>query len=307
VRAAGIEEVSVSKLISPPVGPHLISGMRDIGGFAHDDLTVSPHAGMMTNPRTSRNEGLDFAALQPDLIVRTGDNKGGFSLDSGHTWTEFPARPPINMDQGGIAVSADGTAWVWASSAGIAYFTRDRGASWSACAGLPEKTVVISDRVTPNVFYALDTIGRRLLVSTDGGATFASRNTAVPEGFNKIFASPHGASDLWTTGRSGLMRSGNGGTDWTKVSGVPAAETLGFGKAAPRATYPAIYLVGTTGGVRGIFRSDDSGQSWGRINDDRHQWGYIGQSITGDPRVYGRVFIATNGRGVIWGEMAGQR
>ena len=40
-----------------------------------------------------------------------------------------------------------------------------------------------------------------------------------------------------------------------------------------------------------------------RINDDQHQWGRAGDTaITGDPRIYGRVYIGTNGRGIIYGD-----
>ncbi|MER7689719.1 hypothetical protein [Streptomyces sp. NPDC097610] len=63
-----------------------------------------------------------------------------------------------------------------------------------------------------------------------------------------------------------------------------AAHTLGFGKAAKG--------------------SDDEAQTWVRFHDDRHQRGWIGHAITGDPRVHGRVFVATNGRGVQYGEIA---
>ena len=42
--------------------------------------------------------------------------------------------------------------------------------------------------------------------------------------------------------------------------------------------------------------------NWQRINDDAHQWGWTGETVTGDPRVYGRVYLATNGRGIQYGE-----
>lgn len=50
------------------------------------------------------------------------------------------------------------------------------------------------------------------------------------------------------------------------------------------------------------FRSADEGTSWVRINDDQHQYGWIGQTITGDPRVFGRVYLGTNGRGILRGD-----
>ncbi|WP_309050203.1 cellulose-binding domain-containing protein, partial [Streptomyces sp.] len=78
-----------------------------------------------------------------------------------------------------------------------------------------------------------------------------------------------------------------------------------FGKAAPGASYPALYTSAKIGGVRGVFRSDDAGAHWVRINDDAHQWGWTGATITGDPRVHGRVYVATNGRGIIQGDTGG--
>ena len=39
-----------------------------------------------------------------------------------------------------------------------------------------------------------------------------------------------------------------------------------------------------------------------RINDDQHQYGYISH-VTGDPRIYGRVYFATGGRGIVYGDI----
>ena len=50
-----------------------------------------------------------------------------------------------------------------------------------------------------------------------------------------------------------------------------------------------------------VVRSDDKGATWVRINDDQHQWGFC-TVIIGDPRVPGRVYIGTGGRGIIMGE-----
>jgi hypothetical protein len=37
-----------------------------------------------------------------------------------------------------------------------------------------------------------------------------------------------------------------------------------------------------------------------RINTDTQRWGWI-NDISGDPRTYARVYIATGGRGVLYG------
>jgi photosystem II stability/assembly factor-like uncharacterized protein len=100
-----------------------------------------------------------------------------------------------------------------------------------------------------------------------------------------------------------LYRSTDGGKTFVRLSGVQEIHAFGFGKAAPRADYPALYLVGVVDGVRGIFRSDNAARSWVRINDDQHQWGLV-LHITGDPKQYGRVYVGTHGRGVVYGDPA---
>ena len=85
------------------------------------------------------------------------------------------------------------------------------------------------------------------------------------------------------------------------LNGVDEVKGVGFGKAADGKTYPAVFIAGTVGGVYGIYRSDDEGKNWVRINDDAHQWGLI-LHITGDPKQYGRVYVGTHGRGTFYGD-----
>ncbi|GGT32793.1 hypothetical protein GCM10010271_41120 [Streptomyces kurssanovii] len=101
-------------------------------------------------------------------------------------------------------------------------------------------------------------------------------------------------------------RSGSAGSAtqdiYAGVADKEKADAVGFGKAAPGASYRTVFVSAKIGGLRGIFRSTNGGADWTRINDDAHQWGWTGASITGDPRVYGRVYVSTNGRGIQYGE-----
>src|SRR5690606_26989611 len=118
---------------------------------------------------------------------------------------------------------------------------------------------------------------------------------------------PGQSGDVWVAGETGLFRSTNGGSSFSAISGVSWAYNVGFGAPAPGRSYPAVYAVATVDGVTGLFRSDDAGSSWVRINDDAHQWGNMGAALTGDPDVFGRVYVGTNGRGVIYGDRTGDR
>jgi len=71
---------------------------------------------------------------------------------------------------------------------------------------------------------------------------------------------------------------------------------------APGRILPALYAAGTKDKRTALWRSDDSGRSWSRINDDQHQWGLRFRAITGDPRIFGRVYVATDGRGILYGD-----
>ncbi|WNZ07533.1 cellulose binding domain-containing protein [Streptomyces sp. 11x1] len=305
----GLEETAVNDLASPPSGAPLLSALGDIGGFRHTDLTKVPSM-MFTQPNFTTTTSLDFAESTPNTVVRVGNLDSGphiaFSTDNGANW--FAGTDPSGVSGGGtVAAASDGGRFVWSPEGTGVRYTTGFGTTWSASSGIPSGAIVESDRVDPRTFYGFKS--GKFYVSTDGGATFTASNaTGLPSGDSVRFkALPGVKGDVWlaggaTDGAYGLWHSTDGGATWTKLSGVEQADTIGFGKAATGASYQTLYTSAKIGGVRGVFRSTDKGGTWTRINDDAHQWGWTGAAITGDPRVYGRVYIATNGRGVIYGD-----
>ncbi|MFE6634518.1 xyloglucanase [Streptomyces tendae] len=305
----GLEETAVNDLASPPSGAPLLSALGDVGGFRHTSLTEVPSM-MYTSPNFTSTTSLDFAETKPDVVVRAGNLDSGphiaFSTDNGANW--FGGTDPSGVSGGGtVAAGADGSRFVWSPEGAGVQYTTGFGTSWQASTGIPAGAIVESDRVDPETFYGFKS--GRFYVSTDGGATFtASAATGLPAGDSVRFkALPGGEGDVWLAGGAadgayGLWHSTDGGGTFTKLPGIDAADTVGFGKAAPGASYQTLFTSAEIGGVRGIFRSTDEGATWTRVNDDAHQWGWTGAAITGDPRVYGRVYVATNGRGVIYGD-----
>ncbi|MFF5973133.1 RICIN domain-containing protein [Streptomyces sp. NPDC012769] len=303
VGARGLEETALMDAIAPPGGARVVTAMGDQGGFRHDDLTKVP-AGRLGNPMMTNSTDIDFAQSRPSMMVRVGRGgaqDGAYSTDGGTSWTGFTAEPVAGARDGHVALAADGSTLVWTQAGQVPYRSTDRGASWSRVRGLGTDAVVVADRSSAGTFYSLS--GGTLHASTDGGATFTARATNLPAG--RLTAVPGVAGDLWIAGGAeGLLHSTDGGRTFTRLTTVRSASALGFGKAAPGASYQALYLIGTVKDVTGVFRSTDKGATWLRVNDDAHQWGAIGGVgvITGDPDTFGRVYVGTNGRGLQYGD-----
>lgn len=158
---------------------------------------------------------------------------------------------------------------------------------------------VVSDRVNPLKFYGFDGNSGALYASTDRGATYAAAAVGLPSG--QLRATNFAEGDLWLAAGNGLYHSSDSGAHFVNIGTVQQADAVGFGQAAPLAKYPTGFNSGHVNDVIGIFRSTDAGATWVRINDDLHQWGWIG-TVTGDPRVFGRVYLSTNGRGIVYGD-----
>ena len=321
----GLEETCVNVLVSPPAGAPLLSGVADICGLRHDDLDKSPADGAY-NPPCAGGTGLDYAESDPNIVVRTGtiwgfgpvkDPHGSISLDGGKTWKGF-AKEPAGAERGGmVAITADASSIVWTMKDGAPVCSKDRGQTWQNVKGLRKGATLadwtgmdlqpVADRVDPTRVAVYDAQEGAIYVSKDGGASFvigAQALGGLPDYqlmLADIEAVPGHAGHLWLSTGKELLRSKNGGETVDTLASVEESYGVGIGKAAPNATYPTIFLAGKVGGKKGIFRSTDEGKHWLRINDDAHQYG-IANVIEGDPRVFGRVYLGTGGRGILYGE-----
>lgn len=313
----GLEETVALELVSPPKGASggapLVSAIGDIGGFRHDDVDSAANSRYF-DPHGGTNRGLDYAALAPDILVRTSDPTptGGFrSTDGGKTWKAFAGSPPrgSNPDTGRIALSVDGKRMVWALRDAALYVSSDDGKTWRPAQGVAPPNpkagdrlefIPASDRVNPSRFYVYDAVQGAVLASTDGGESFKVTARDLPNG-RPPKAVPGIEGELWLPTAQGLMRSTNGGDSFKAVGGVDEAGLVGFGKAAPGQVHPAVFVWGKVGGVEGVFRSDDVGKTWIKLHDER--WGFAElRALTGDPNRFGRVYLGVHGRGIFYGD-----
>ena len=320
VAAQGIEETAVLDLAVVPLssGSVLLSALGDVGGFYHASVTAAPSK-LFVQPTFTTTSSIDFAEANPKQVIRVGtvdtgaypnDMPIGVSNDGGATWSNagLPASAS-NAQAGSVAMGTDGEYIVWAPDvSGVSvFFSQYSPYSWTAATGIPSQAMVKSDRVNKSKFYGYK--DGTFYVSTNGGSSFAaSAATGLPKSNVQFKAISGIEGDVWLAGGStddvyGLWHSTDSGASFQKLTDVEQADVVGFGKAPPGKTYPAIYVNARVSGVRGIFRSDDAGATFVRINDNQHQFGSANSAITGDPNLYGRVYLGTNGRGVVFGDI----
>jgi photosystem II stability/assembly factor-like uncharacterized protein len=332
----GVEQTAVITLTSPAKGAPLISGFGDIGGFVHEDLTVSPP--ITGNPMFTNTNTIDYAEQAPNVIVRSGTHSKhnrpvsytlAYSTDFGKTWSGLKAPLPsgyveIPQDKIGynygdpyidasIIVSADGVRFVVMTPQPVV--TADRGKSWTKITGLPaHHGWIVADRVDALRFYALDYACATLYVSTDGAKTFkAQATTGLPDGvaareperredINPLIVTPNKKGELWFIGARGLYRSTDGGKHFVETAGGVSVQHMDFGKAAPGAKAMTLFAIASKGNETAIFRSLDEGASWQRVNDAAHEYNRAFRRVAADKNVFGRVYVATDGRGIVYGE-----
>ncbi|NLR68819.1 T9SS type A sorting domain-containing protein [Chitinophaga varians] len=295
----GLEETVPLGLESIPNGPAL-SVIGDYDGFRHS-TNLSQYA-PIHNPQMGTTSGLAVAAQNTNKIVRVG-NAMYYSNNMGVTWTQNS----MNGSHGQVALSANGNTVLHSpKESSVTYRSTNNGASWAAVSGLSfNEARPVGDPVNSNKFYAYNPGNGAVMVSTNGGSSFSQAGSVAGGGSKIIRLAPGMEGHVWIAlNNGGLVRSTNSAQSFSTISGVSNCGAVGFGVAAPGTNYPAIYIWGTINNVRGVYRSTDQGASWVRVNDDAHEYGGPGngQFVQGDMNVFGRVYMSTAGRGIVYGD-----
>lgn len=333
----GLEETVPLDIVSIPGGP-LVTVLGDVDGAAYTDISRSVPRHF---PILGTTQSLGYAPLTGDLlragvVTEYGQyssldyNKMYVSRDKGATWKSLDSSK-VKGAKGLVAMSADGKVFLHRPQDGsTVYRSTDEGATWTAVAGFSSNGGnIVPDPVNPDKFYTMTSGDQaHIYVSSDAGKSFAKVGSLV-DNSKGLYASssqilrtaPGKEGHLWAPldqfadwqpggySHNGLAHSEDGGLTWTRIQGVSNCVAIGLGKAAPGASYFALYMWGAPKATDpvGIYRSIDKGATWERVNDDKHQYGGPGNGIfvVGDFNVYGRVYMSTAGRGLVYGEPEG--
>lgn len=240
----------------------------------------------------------------------------------------FKAIETPNVNSGWVAMSPDTRNIVWSVADIISLhkdmvvYSNDGGVTWAITnvTNVEDECLkVYADRMDSNTFFGFTEKGN-IYVSHDKGASFDKLDTkgcldgvnfGLVDCANKteirgesgktgVFYIAAGAKGLWK------MIYSNGELNLTKLSGEnDTVHRLGLGILREGGDYfgepKALYICASIEGEYGFFRSVDEGKSWVKINDSRHMFGDI-NSLEADKRKFGRFYIATGSRGVVYGE-----
>ncbi|MBQ7919442.1 MAG: endoglucanase [Lachnospiraceae bacterium] len=250
-------------------------------------------------------------------------------LDKYLHWIEKP-----NVNAGWVAMSPNGENIVWSVAdiirlpKDLVIYSKDAGKSFSQVViyDIDGKQTVegffkaYSDRMINNLFYGFDEKGK-VYISKDGGASFYEKDVpGFPAADFGLIDTANKTEARGVAGKSGefYMALGQHGLwkfNYNKEDDSVVIKKLsedgdiihrvGIGLGREGGDYltedKALYVIGSIDGTYGFYRTLDEGKTYMRINTDKQMYGEI-NSCDGDKNVFGRFFIATGSRGVLYGE-----
>jgi len=214
---------------------------------------------------------------RPDLSVGDGIYK---SRDAGKTWEHLGLREARQI--GAILVDPANADRVFVAALGHPYGpNEERGVFRSTDGGRTFQKVLYKDENTGAIDLAFDPSNAQTMYAV----LWAARQG--PWEYNNAYAGP----------TSGLFKSTDGGTTWQPLTrGLPsAADGLGrIGIGIAPSDPMRMYAWVTARSESGIYRSDDAGASWRRVNDEARVIGRGDDfaNVRVDPRNKGVVYAA---------------
>ncbi len=303
--SSGLEETVPIDIITMEDYP-LVTAVLDYDGYVHEDIFTPANR---HQDKIGSTVSITIAPKNRDYWAKAGGSEGEmlltYTTDAGKTWNRITNSPEDGKTfyNGSVAFNADGSRLIWSpSNATKSYYTEDLGTTWSVSEGLiGSGFYILGDPENPDYIYACGSSSA--YTSSDGGKTF-SRMTGTEPSFKRFCVIPGEEGSFYMPSISGLVKVTNHGESFELVPNVKYCEAVSIGKPKNDGDPYVIYMWGMSmeADKKGLYMSEDNGQTWVRINDDLHQFGGTGNGgfVSGDLNVYGRCYMSTVGLGIIY-------
>jgi len=214
------------------------------------DVIVAP-----SNPNViyvGSGEGIQ----RPDLSIGDGLYK---STDAGKTWMHLGLNDAQQI--GGLSVDPNNENRIFVAALGHPYGpNKERGVYRSLDGGKTLEQVLYIDENTGAVQVMIDPNHPNIVFAT----LWAARQGPWENG-------------AWNGEASGLYKSTDGGNTWRKIEkGFPTTKQDGLGRIGftiAQSNSTRMYATVDAEKKGGIYRSDDSGESWYLLTEDPRFWG----------------------------------
>lgn len=216
---------------------------------------------------------------RPDLSTGDGVYK---SIDGGKSWSNMGLKDGQQIPT--IIVDPKNPDRLFVAVLGHPYGANDeRGIFRSLDGGKTWKKVLYKDENTGGMALEFDPTDPQTIYAV----LFASRQGPWENG-------------SWQGSGSGLYKSTDGGETWKQLTkGLPTFEQgLGrIGIGICRSDRNCLYALVDATRLGGLYRSDDAGESWQRINSEQRIWGRGSDfaEVKVDPKNKETVYIANTG------------
>ncbi|MCF8361275.1 MAG: hypothetical protein K9G70_01495 [Prolixibacteraceae bacterium] len=338
--AKGHEEVVCLNMAALPKNEtniSLYSAHADIAGFAHVKSDTIPYNIFKSSYGQNINNltGLAFCETKPNIVYSLGSEKHGGELaclakstDFGKNWEVLSAYKS-DWGWGRIAVSPTLPERIVLSTQhhGV-LFSDDGGFSFKNAQDSPENLIsgpvfrynyiLCADKVDANWFYIYSRNDSSFYRSNDYGESWTKMNAKLPVPARKFFeaqldvdywrlesVSGHAGHLFLSLANEGLYFTSNRGESWKKIESIESVPLMGLGAPKSEKAYPTLYVLGQKADDSALwyYRSTDMGKTFQRINSEKERIGNNPQFIEGDRQIFGRVYIGTNGSGIVVGEL----
>ena len=325
-RDVNVEELVVTEVVSVPSknAPALHSLVMDHGHMISENVYDKAAGG---KPYYGKGTAIDYCSEDPSLVFRAGfvqndpygDTLLTVSEDYGRTYTALDWNKDNTVIDAvmGAKKQANGKPLLMAVTYGDKNYngrgiwrSKDFGKTWEKCADMVKETdkwqytyqSLAADRVNPNVYYYLE--DKKLYRTMDGGDNWSCiylfPNYKGTTQYRNVFIKsvPDVEGGLWIRHGNEIYVTYDYGKTIDKLEARDVT-MFGFGVGKPGSSLPAAYMWGKVNGVFGLYISDDLGKSWRKMNDSTHNTQNM-TDMCGDSQIYGRVYMATSSRGVIY-------